>query len=176
LVDTAGIDTSETLGIPGQAQTMTSEQIHQANCTVWCVDTATPSYEAEIARFVNREAELMVITKSDLQLEDRSFSQATYCSSRTGEGLDALANGIAAFISHEATASAVASTATRCVESLTHAQESLATALELVHTGGGDELIAVEIRTTLEELGRVVGAVYTDNILDRIFSTFCIGK
>lgn len=176
LVDTAGIDTSETLGIPGQAQSMTSEQIRQANCTVWCVDPGAPSCKLEIANHGNREDGLLVITKSDLQSHDRSSARAIYCSSRTGEGLAALANRIAASISREASDSAVASTATRCVESLTHAQESLTAALELVHTGGGDELIAAEIRTTLEELGRVVGAVYTDDILDRIFSTFCIGK
>jgi tRNA modification GTPase len=29
---------------------------------------------------------------------------------------------------------------------------------------------------TLAELGKVVGAVYTDDLLDRIFSRFCIGK
>jgi tRNA modification GTPase len=28
----------------------------------------------------------------------------------------------------------------------------------------------------VDELGKVVGAVYTDDLLDRIFSTFCIGK
>ena len=31
-------------------------------------------------------------------------------------------------------------------------------------------------RVALEELGRVAGAVYTDDVLDRIFSRFCIGK
>ena len=40
----------------------------------------------------------------------------------------------------------------------------------------GEELAAAELRTALDELGRVVGAVYTDDILDRIFSRFCIGK
>ena len=39
-----------------------------------------------------------------------------------------------------------------------------------------DELTAAEIRIALVELGKVVGAVYTDDILDRIFSRFCIGK
>ena len=43
-------------------------------------------------------------------------------------------------------------------------------------TGAGEELIAGEVRMALAELGRVVGAVYTDDILDRIFSRFCIGK
>jgi tRNA modification GTPase len=32
------------------------------------------------------------------------------------------------------------------------------------------------VRSALDDLGRVVGAVYTDDVLDRIFSRFCIGK
>ena len=38
------------------------------------------------------------------------------------------------------------------------------------------ELLALELRLTLEELGAMVGAVYTDDLLDRVFSRFCIGK
>jgi tRNA modification GTPase len=38
------------------------------------------------------------------------------------------------------------------------------------------ELLALELRSTLEQLGEMVGAVYTDDLLDRIFSRFCIGK
>jgi tRNA modification GTPase len=40
----------------------------------------------------------------------------------------------------------------------------------------GEEFAASEVRSALDELGRVVGAVYTDDVLDRIFSRFCIGK
>ena len=39
-----------------------------------------------------------------------------------------------------------------------------------------DELVAAEIRNSLDHLGEVVGAVYTDDVLDRVFSRFCIGK
>ena len=39
-----------------------------------------------------------------------------------------------------------------------------------------EELLAAEVRATLDHLGQIVGAVYTDDILDRIFSRFCIGK
>ena len=42
--------------------------------------------------------------------------------------------------------------------------------------GGGDELVAVDLRQGLDDLGRVVGAVVTDDLLDRIFRRFCIGK
>src|SRR5207253_2030146 len=38
------------------------------------------------------------------------------------------------------------------------------------------EVLALELRAALEELGAIVGAVYTDDLLDRIFSRFCIGK
>ena len=49
-------------------------------------------------------------------------------------------------------------------------------AREAVHAGLGEELIAAEVRLALSELGKVAGAVYTDDLLDRIFSRFCIGK
>ncbi len=39
-----------------------------------------------------------------------------------------------------------------------------------------EDLAAAEMRAALEELDRVVGAVYTEDVLERIFSRFCIGK
>jgi tRNA modification GTPase len=38
------------------------------------------------------------------------------------------------------------------------------------------ELLALELRGALDQLGEMVGAVYTEDLLDRIFSRFCIGK
>jgi tRNA modification GTPase len=38
------------------------------------------------------------------------------------------------------------------------------------------ELLAPELRGALDQLGEMVGAVYTEDLLDRIFSRFCIGK
>jgi tRNA modification GTPase len=37
-------------------------------------------------------------------------------------------------------------------------------------------LIAVEIRQAIDELGKLVGAVISEDILDRIFRRFCVGK
>jgi tRNA modification GTPase len=71
---------------------------------------------------------------------------------------------------------AASSTAERSADSLRLAQESIARARGLNSTAGGEELIATELRQALGELGKVVGAVYTDDILDRVFSRFCIGK
>ncbi|OYV88372.1 MAG: hypothetical protein B7Z73_08645 [Planctomycetia bacterium 21-64-5] len=56
------------------------------------------------------------------------------------------------------------------------AAEGLVRARGVVQSAAGDELVAAELRGTLHHLGEVAGEVYTDDILDRIFSRFCIGK
>jgi tRNA modification GTPase len=42
--------------------------------------------------------------------------------------------------------------------------------------GAGAELIALELRDALDHLGRVLGQVTPDDVLGRVFATFCIGK
>jgi tRNA modification GTPase len=55
---------------------------------------------------------------------------------------------------------------------LTGLRRAHALALE----GDPPELLALELREALNEVGEMVGAVWTDDLLDRIFSRFCIGK
>jgi tRNA modification GTPase len=49
-------------------------------------------------------------------------------------------------------------------------------ALETAGMGLSPELIALDLRDALDHLGMIIGATYTDDILERIFSDFCIGK
>lgn len=70
----------------------------------------------------------------------------------------------------------VAATAARCGDSIRRAAESLANATELVRQAAGHEWVAGEIRVALAAIGEVTGEIYTDDILDRVFSRFCIGK
>ena len=96
-------------------------------------------------------------------------------SSVTGEGIDGLRDALrdAVLASGPGGAEVVAGTAARCRESLRLAGESLERARQIA---AGEELVATEIRVALDELGKVVGSVYTEDVLDRIFSRFCIGK
>jgi tRNA modification GTPase len=175
LVDTAGIEAApEVSSITGYAQQMTSGQHRQAQCIIHCVEATNFS---TLENASNRDqAELSVLTKSDLLPKPFGNDAFLSCSNRTGEGIAELASAIVTALDSFLTSGAVASTAARCVDSLRRAEESIQASLVLVAAGGGDELIAAEIRTALNELGRVVGAVYTDDVLDRIFSQFCIGK
>jgi tRNA U34 5-carboxymethylaminomethyl modifying GTPase MnmE/TrmE len=64
----------------------------------------------------------------------------------------------------------------RCLEALTRADAALVSAAELVAADAGQELVASLLREALADLGTIIGAVHTDDLLDRIFSRFCIGK
>ena len=120
-------------------------------------------------------------------------------SSVTGQGLEQLRAELRRMSLGAETAcgDVVPGTAARCRESLQRAGESLKNACEIARHKGtvafllrknrdspqtfgpqilGEEFIAAEIRLALDELGRVAGAVYTDDVLDRIFSRFCVGK
>jgi tRNA modification GTPase len=59
---------------------------------------------------------------------------------------------------------------------LDRASESLDQARESVGAGLANELVAVDIRTAADALAEITGAITTDEILERIFSSFCIGK
>ena len=119
--------------------------------------------------------DFVVLTKCDLV---NSVPSAMACSSVTGEGVAEVGNRIVERLKSAAdeTPDSQQLTSARCKESLTSAEIALARALDLVEAAGGEELIAAEVRTALDALGQVVGTVYTDDILDRIFGQFCIGK
>jgi tRNA modification GTPase len=178
LVDTAGIEINACRESPisAAAQSFAAERREQALLCVYCLDSATRSTEPVTIQ----QADFMVLTKIDLAPHTRrpdSFVVAT--SSLTGQGLDEFCRVVAARLSTVATASrssCVAATADRCGDSLRLAEAAVARAAEMAAADHGDELVAAEIREALAELGKVVGAVYTDDLLDRIFSTFCIGK
>ena len=70
----------------------------------------------------------------------------------------------------------VVGTAARCRDSLHRARKAVGEAITLTEHQRGHEFVATELRTVADCLGEVTGAVYTDDILDRVFSRFCIGK
>jgi tRNA modification GTPase len=118
-----------------------------------------------------------VATKADLAFGSRAWGPLWPTSAVTGAGLSGLRQAMADVLRrHDAGAEAIVSTGPRCRDSLTKAGECLESAARTLVLGGGDELVAIDLRTALDELGKVVGAVVTDDILDRIFERFCIGK
>jgi tRNA modification GTPase len=49
-------------------------------------------------------------------------------------------------------------------------------AVEEIHKGTSFELIAIDIKEILDHLGEIIGVVGKEDVIDQIFSRFCIGK
>lgn len=64
----------------------------------------------------------------------------------------------------------------RHLDCLLRVKEHLGRALEQLKSGGGHELIAMDIRQALHFLGEITGEVTTEDLLESIFTRFCIGK
>ena len=180
LIDTAGIDRRHAEGsIDAAAQSVAHAQGEQAALTLVCVDASRPATQWErnqLSRVGDGGERQIVWTKCDLASDVSATADGIHTSSYTRKGIEELKAAIEAALSQQsAEVAVVAGTAARCRESLLLAAGSLRrarnAAVEL-----GEEFAASEVRSALDDLGRVVGAVYTDDVLDRIFSRFCIGK
>jgi len=108
----------------------------------------------------------------------QGFNAPLETSAATGFGVETLGRRIADRLRAEMeNGEIVPSTAVRCQESLREANDALRRALALLDGALFDEvLVAAEIRVALDRIGLVVGAVHTEDLLDRIFSRFCVGK
>lgn len=95
-------------------------------------------------------------------------------SAQRGDGVNALVTALAEFAGRYFGGEAAAVTRLRHRNILQQAAASLAKAEEL--TGHGDELVAEELRSATHSLGRLLGRVDIEDILDSIFRDFCIGK
>ena len=172
LIDTAGWQ--ETTGdIDGQAQALGREQARAADIVLLCVEAGQEPDADERARLGQAEPPVVrVATKCDLK--QSSFGEVA-TSATTGEGLDALRTLVVRRAKAMARP-ALAPSVSRCRHHVAACLERLRRAHQIVLLGEPTELIALELRGALDELGEMVGAVYTDDLLDRIFSRFCIGK
>jgi len=175
LIDTAGID--EATGfIDREAQRLRDRSCGGAEVVILCNPADGEPIPFDL---VPRETPVLsIVTKADL-LGSRPAREETtlYTSAQTGEGLPQLRSAIEALIARSnPEIQLLASSGARCRPCLSKAAESLQAAAHALTSDAGVELAAFELRMALEELGRIVGETATDDVLDRIFRRFCIGK
>jgi tRNA modification GTPase len=178
LVDTAG-DQPAFDGIEHEAQKRRGEQIQRADLVIWCQaadQSAVPvSNERDMA---GQERLLAIRTKDDLSGGADVRPELLAVSAHSGAGLPELISAIVARLSSSAgdERQLLGTTAARSFDALQKARLALDRALAIARKESDQELLAIEVRDALDELGAIAGEVYTDDILDRIFSRFCIGK
>lgn len=172
LVDTPGWQEVEDL-IDAQAQRLAREQVLQADLLVLCLEAGAAPTERE-QRLRERAGcpIVAVATKCDLRTAPAGLLPT---SATTGQGLAALEARLAAE-ARRLTRPALAPSLSRCAHHVESALAHLQRAHRVVLFEDPAEILALELRGALDQLGELVGAVYTDDLLDRVFSRFCIGK
>ena len=181
LTDTAGIreteDEVERLGVQ-----RSRAALEGAELVIAVVDGSRDYTEEdrEILRAAERARHgLVVLSKRDLNAAvehvDTSLPVIPL-SSVTGEGLDRLEAAIAALFPLPQTPAGEILTNARQAEAVRRAAESLRAALEALDQGLTPDLVLTESETAMSALGELTGRSVRQDVTDRIFQRFCVGK
>lgn len=176
LVDTAGIRDSDDV-IEREGVRRALDQAAAADLRLHLVDAASPATD------VGTDARtIVVLNKSDL-LEDAAIKADPVAgltiSVKTGAGLASLVDAMTDRINVQATAQATASaplTRARHRHALEDCRDALGRAIAAAEAGADEEMMAEDMRVAAQALGRITGRVDVEELLDRIFRDFCIGK
>ncbi len=171
LVDTAGWRPGRN-GADQTAQALGREQAELADLLLLCLEAGQGVEPSLGTTPAATPPVLAIATKCDLA-QGPAGLLAT--SAITQQGLAQLRT----FLAERARAHArpaLAPSLSRCHHHVAACLQNLRRAHAIVLHEEPLEILALELRETLEELGAMVGTVYTDDLLDRIFSRFCIGK
>lgn len=179
LVDTAGIrqsqDIVESLGIA-----RSHEAIADADLTLLVVDlaqTLTAEDEQLIAKLADRRP-LLVGSKADLPRRLSTTSELIAVSAVTGAGIGELRQAVLGRLAPDGlvTPESGSITSLRHANLLRESLEALENAQRAVEFSIPHEMLLLDLYAALQPLDAITGATTADDILNRIFSTFCIGK
>ncbi len=184
LIDTAGI--RETVDfIEAEGVRRSEKAIDQADLVVYLKDLTIPLTDEErsnIEAVRNRKPDqpfILIGTKSDLVSEPDQpdyYDLLISATERTNiETLKSLMKDRALEYKHY-DASSLLITSSRHRDTLSKTRNHIHSALKALHDGLTGDFLAIDLRAALHELGTVTGEITNEDVLDSIFSRFCIGK
>ncbi len=185
IMDTAGIRNSEEL-VEKEGIRRSLEAINKADFIIALLDGSSPLEEEDLQlmELIRGKKAVIVINKSDLPakicLEDIGEKGREYLlmSALTGEGVEKLKSAV--FNSNlrnwTEEREGVVVTNIRHKTALDKTSSALGRAFGIFLADQPLEFFSIELRDALDSLGEITGTVTTEDLLDKIFSTFCIGK
>jgi tRNA modification GTPase len=188
VVDTAGLrnteDQVERIGVERALKA-----IGEADRILLVVDATAPEADDPFAlwpEFLDQRPDPAKVTlirnKADLSgesvvLEVCNDGHVTISlSAKSAEGLDLLREHLKACMGYEQTSESSFSARRRHIEALQQASTHLEHGYAQLTLAGAGELLAEDLRMAQQALGEITGAFSSDDLLGRIFSSFCIGK
>jgi len=183
-IDTAGIrETADIIEAKGVERTR--EKMRQAKLIMYLFDPVVQQVDEMRAQL--EELEILgipyvgIVNKKDLLDESLIQSLDTlhlnFISAREKEGIEELKNEILRKVNlHKINNDDVIVSNIRHVEALQKTEEALVRVLYGLDNPVTSDFLAMDIKQSLYYLGEITGSVTTDDLLDNIFSKFCIGK
>ena len=175
-VDTAGIrtgqDLAERLGIERSYQAMA-----EADLTLVVIDLSQPVEPADLALMDRARSQgryILVGNKSDLPTVAVPPEECIAVSAISGHGIDRLREKIVPAAAREQESGFI--TSLRHEQLLCESVEALQQARTATELGIPHEMLLLDLYAALRPIDAITGATSADDILNRIFSTFCIGK
>lgn len=185
LVDTAGIrstdDTVEQIGVR-----RAKEYMERADIILVVVDQSRPLQEEDrqILETARGRQALIVLNKEDLQPAFETEELQSYglpllsISASTGAGMGELKDAMLSLALQQGLTAAQSALLanTRHIELVRQSREALQRALDTIEAGMPVDCAIVDIREAWELLGSITGDTVHDDIIEEIFSRFCLGK
>ena len=182
IADTAGLrEASDAIEAEGVRRALARAE--EADLRIWVSDAADVSRETSVAGpGTPRDGDLEVLNKADLiqpaPAPARALGKDVFVvSARTGAGGDALESRLVQIVRERLEGDeAPLVTRARHRELVEEALLAVNRALHAARAGIGAELVSEDLRLAARALGRITGTIDVEDLLERIFSQFCVGK
>ena len=184
IVDTAGIRESEGF-VEQEGIKRTQKAIEGAGLIIFLLDGSEGLREKDkdLIKEIKQKNKPVIIAINKIDVGNKNSSEWTggeflKISALKNIGLDELRNKIFDIIynGHCKTPEGIFITRERHRERLSKAHDSLSKAVNAINQNLSSEFIAADLRLSLESLGEITGETYSEDVLNRIFQEFCIGK
>jgi tRNA modification GTPase len=187
LIDTAGIRQTTDI-VEQQGVERSKAVLDRSELLLLMFDASQPLNDADLDLLQTAQSSkaILILNKVDLPVVTPATALLAHCPKKRvvetaipeGKGIDALKAAVCDELlgGESVVGESPIVTNARHQEALRRANEGLNYAIESLENGMPPDLVAVDLRISLDGLGDIVGKTTTEDILDRIFSQFCVGK
>ena len=180
LFDTAGIreanSKSEKLGIQ-----KSFEMMEKADVVLHVIESGSPVL-VELSNSASRQSQQIafIFNKSDLNTKASNLTpegeQSFSVSAKTGDGLAELRTWLMNIAAEKSSETQLAVSQARHFELLSKIDVSLNSAIKLIKEEQSAEFVAQELQIGIRSIHELVGKAFDEQVIDRVFKEFCLGK